>query len=274
MMTDRCDSHYIDYLSGAPLKVGVRIGAGSRDGIIRNTQFNPHYWARPPHGTFYRNKPGGGGRSGSFRDLWDYQKNNLDALLFGHCVNQLQLQNFVYGSLYGIHFVAEKTGSAEGGFILGHGTDGSKISAYFESAGAKGLHLVNSELVCMSSSNKEYIVCSKDVRGEIVLHNTMLWGDPDRSGTVEGGHLVMQQGTFTRHGQGFRMRGGALSLFSCNYLQRCRERESHLFMESGARAHVAAGNFPGPLVIDGKPVPVKSTRTGVSINANAHRAQR
>ena len=272
MMTHRCDNHYIDYLSGAPLKVGVRIGAGARNGIIQNTQFNPHYWSRAPNGRFYRNRPAKGARGGDWNHLWEYQKDNLDALMFGHCVNQLQLQNFVYGSLYGIHFVAEKTGSAEGGFILGHGTDGSKISAYFESSGAKGLHMVNSELVCMSSSNKEYIVCSKDVRGEIVLHNTMLWGQPDRSGTIEGGHLVMQQGTFTQHGRGFRMRGGALSLFNCNYLQRCRERESHLFMEAGARAHVAACNFPGPLVIDAKPAPLKSSKKGVSINANAHRA--
>ena len=67
-------------------------------------------------------------------------------------------------------------GAAEGGFILGHGTDGSKISAYFEATAASGLDLINSELVCMASSNKEYIVLGKDVKGEVVLHNTMFWG--------------------------------------------------------------------------------------------------
>lgn len=272
LATRRCDNHYIDYLSGAPLKVGVQVGAGSRDGIIENLQFNPHYWNRTPRSSFYKNRVTGGIAAGTGKALWEYQKNNLDALVFGHCVNQVQRQNFVYGSLYGIHFVKEKTGVARGGFILGHGTDGSKISAYFEATGEGGLHLVNTELVCMAAKNKEYIVCAKDVGGEVVLHNTMLWGRPDRSGTVAGGRLVLQQATFTRHGGGFRVRGGALSLINCHYLRKCRRKENHIIMESGGRVDIAACNIRGPLVVDGRPVSGNSVE-GVTIGANAHRPE-
>ncbi len=268
LLSQRCDEHYVDYLSGAPLKIGVRVGGGSRDGVLANTQFNPHYWGRTPQGRWYGNKPKGGIKSGTGKMLWEYQKANLDALLFGHCVDQLQFENFVFGSLYGIHFVRERLGSAEGGFILGHGTDGSKISAYFEAAGAGGLHLVNTELVCMASRDKEYIRCSREVRGEVVLHNTLLWGQPDRSGTIEGGRLVLQQATFTRHGQGFDVKRGELSLFNCHYLNK---KGGHLVLRSGGRAEIAAGNFPGPLLVNGKPTGSGADVPRLVVRENAHR---
>jgi hypothetical protein len=270
LLSRRCDGHTVDYLSGAPLKIGVRVGGGSRDGVVANTQFNPHYWGRTPKGPWYANKPKGGTQSGTGKLLWEYQKENLDALLFGHCMNELQFENFVYGSLYGIHFVREGSGSAEGGFILGHGTDGSKISALFEAAGAGGLHLVNTELVCMASRDKEYIRCSREVRGDVVLHNTLLWGQPDRSGTIAGGNLVLQQATFTRYGRGFDVKGGSLSLVNVHYLKHDK-RGNHLTLGGNGQAEIAACNFPGPLMVNGKPAGPGAKVPRLTLRKNAHR---
>ena len=45
-------------------------------------------------------------------------------------------------------------------------------------------------------------------------------------------------------------------------------------MAASARAHVAASNFTGPLVIDAKPAGANGSKKRVSINANAHRPEK
>ena len=76
-------------------------------------------------------------------------------------------------------------------------------------------------------------------KGEVVLHNTMFWGNPDRSGTVRGGALVLQQGTFTRHGNGFAVLDGSLSMIGVNYLAACGGKQSHLVLKGKAAAALA-----------------------------------
>ena len=40
----RCDNHYIEYLWMAALDIGIAVGAGSENGIIRDCHFTPNTW--------------------------------------------------------------------------------------------------------------------------------------------------------------------------------------------------------------------------------------
>ena len=107
---------------------------------------NPHYARRPARGNPLF-------APARFETLWDYQKEELIAFIVGHTENQFFYQNFVYGCLYGMHFIEESGGSPRNCIIHGHGTDGGKVGVFFES-GSEHITMINSELVAMSTTNK------------------------------------------------------------------------------------------------------------------------
>ncbi len=234
-MTHRCDNHYIDYASGSPLMTGIAIGGGSEDGLLMNLQFNPHYWNRTPRSnSLYANSTSGGIRSGSGALLWEYQKENLDALIIGHCKRQFLYQNFVYGSLYGIHFTQQDGEGAIECLSHGHGTDGSKIGVFFEH-GHGTITMVNSELVAMSSTNKTAIKVGADFDSEATLINTMVWGQPDLLAEVLNGTLILQNMHANRHGDGLRLTGGKLRGYNLSFNE---NNARHLSVAQGAQAEL------------------------------------
>ncbi len=229
----RCDSHYLNYICGAPLLAGIIVGKGSRNGRIYNTQFNPHYWMRAP----YPGSPSKGEIKGEGRYLWNYQKENLDAMVFKDCSGEVAFQNFVYGSLYGIRLTGEK---GPDGYIHGHGTDGSKVSAFIEAVGNKGMDFVNTQLVCMSSLDKVYFKVEIKKSRKITFFNTMLWGRPDESGFIKSGILNLQQANFFKKGRrGFIINGGALELVNCYFWKTGRNLEERRIQKPS----VLIGNF-------------------------------
>ena len=229
----RCDSHYLNYVCGAPLSAGIIVGKGCRNGRIYNTQFNPHYWMRAP----YPGSPSKNEIKGEGRYLWDYQKENLDAMVFKDCSGEVAFQNFVYGSLYGIRLTGK---SGPSGYIHGHGTDGSKVSAFIESVGKEGMDFVNTQLVCMSSLDKVYFRVETKKSRKVTFFNTMLWGRPDESGLINSGTLNLQQANFFKKGgRGFLIEGGALELVNCYFWERGR----HLKERKIQKPSVLIGNF-------------------------------
>lgn len=218
LMSYRCDRHYVDYLSGSPLKVGVWIGGGSVDGELSNLQFNPHYWSRAPaKNRYFSNQARGGIHSGTGKVLWEFQKENLDAIAIGATENQFLYQNFVYGSLYGIRFTANAAGGPKNCVSHGHGTDGSKVGVFFEHGGER-ITMINSELVAMSSEDKTAIKVGPEFTAEASLVNTMVWGSPDLLVESEGGKLFLQNLHSTRHGEGIFMKRGSLRAVNLNFL--------------------------------------------------------
>lgn len=217
----RCDSHYVDYMSGAPMVMGISVGGGSVKGEIRNLQFNTHYWGRAPKSDFFKNAPKGGIGGGSSTELfWTYQKDHLDALLVSDTTDQFLFQNFVYGSLYGIHFTATEGRGPKNCVSHGHGTDGSKVSAYFEKGEPNtSIYMINNEFVSMSSEDKTYIKLGPEFSSTAALFNTLLWGKPDLFTNVESGTLLLQGAHSTRHGQGALAKGGVTRLINVNFDQ-------------------------------------------------------
>ncbi len=259
LMTYRCDRHYVDYLSGSPLKVGVAIGGGSLNGEVRNTQFNPHYWSRLGARNPFFPK-----RKTDFQTLWTYQKENLDAMIVGHCQKELLFQNFVYGSLYGIHFTEQAGKGPEDCFVHGHGTDGSKVGVFFE-RGKGRIDMVNSELVAMSSQNKIAIKLGVDYEGTARLINTMVWGDPSILAQVDNGQLWLQGLHACRHGKGLQINQGEVNAVNVNFVRSGK----HLTLTQDSAKATLIGNITrGPLIVNGKPAARRSKKRNVVMRGN------
>ncbi|MBW7457864.1 glycoside hydrolase family 55 protein, partial [Paenibacillus sepulcri] len=203
--------HYIDYVAGSPLKEGIYLGGGASGGIMRNVQFNPHYYSRS---TYPNHVPG------EQQDVvWNYQKENLDAFRIGHTEGETIFNTFVYGSQYGIHFVAQD-GVGPEAVVLGHGTDGSKKGVFVEAAGDSGLTFINTELVSMSTSDKVYITVDEGFDSEATFFNTSMWGDTTRSVDALSGKVNLQQSNFTVSGaRGVNALGGEITLYDSYFQQ-------------------------------------------------------
>lgn len=211
--------HYIDYVAGSPLKEGIYIGGGADGGMVRNVQFNPHYYGR-------NNYPNHPADDADFEKVWNYQKDNLDAFRVGHVKQETIFNTFVYGSMYGIHF-EEQNGSGPEAIVIGHGTDGSKKGAVIDSAGPAGLSLINTELVSMSTSDKVYVVVGEDFDSKVTLFNTSMWGDTTRSIDVHAGKVRIQQANFTTVGErGINALGGDTALYNSYFQQ---PRTTHVY---------------------------------------------
>lgn len=231
--------HYIDYAAGSPLKAGIYVGGGAKNGIVRNVQFNPHYWGRAPQD--YPNIPNGDG----FNILWSYQKDNLDAFRLGNVTKETVFDTFVYGSQYGIHFAAEN-GKGPDAIVIGHGTDGSKKGVLVESSAKKGISMINTELVSMSSTDKVYITLGEDFNSEARFFNTSMWGDTNRSVDVYSGKAAILQANFTVAGQtGINALGGETAVYD-SYFQQGNTR--HVYAGPGIeKVNISNNLFKGGL---------------------------
>jgi hypothetical protein len=192
--------------------------------------------------------------------VWNYQKENLDAFRIGNATNETIFNTFVYGSLYGIHFVAEG-GQGPEAVVIGHGTDGSKKGVYVEGAGAGGLSFVNTELVSMSTSDKVYVTVGDQFDSEVTFHNTSMWGDTTRSFDIFAGKVRIQQSNLTVVGQiGVNAIGGDITLYD-SYFQQAGT--THVYAGPDIeRMRVTNNLFNGGVKLDNQ-APAKVTGTNV-----------
>jgi hypothetical protein len=212
----RCDDHYLDFVAGAPLRTGIRVGAGARNGQVRNAMFNPHYWWRSPYPDSLATVPG--------NDIFKaavFQYANLEAFVFGDCENELQFQNFNFAARIGLHFITEN-GKGASGLVLGHGTDGSLAGIVFDGLGAAGLTLVNTQCDVYNpdrSSVRGYFETGRDFAGEVTLYNTSYWGgNPQYSVLAQAGTIRFELGHFNLYAA-HRAAGGRIELTNV-YLDR------------------------------------------------------
>ncbi|SEU19087.1 glycosyl hydrolase family 28-related protein [Paenibacillus sp. NFR01] len=235
--------HYIDYVAGSPLKEGIAVGGGARDGFIRNVQFNPHYYGR----STYPNHPD---TDAAFQLVWNYQKEHLDAFRIADVTEETVFNTFVYGSEYGIHFAAQD-GRGPQAVVIGHGTDGSKKGAVLDSAAPGGLVLVNTELVSLSSEDKVYVTVGESFDSKATLFNSSMWGDTTRSFDIYGGNIHIQQANLTTVGErGLGALGGEIFLYD-SYFQQART--THVYADPAVESLTLTNNlYSGGLQIDNR----------------------
>ncbi|MCP1136268.1 S-layer homology domain-containing protein [Paenibacillus polysaccharolyticus] len=252
--THDTSGHYIDYVAGSPLKEGIYLGGGSDGGYMRNVQFNPHYYGR-------NNYPNHPSNDEEFNQIWNYQKENLDAFRIGDVTNQVIFNTFVYGSKYGIHF-EEQNGRGPEAVVIGHGTDGSKKGAVLQHAGTAGLSFINTELVSMNTTDKVYVEVGPDFGSKAVFFNTSMWGDTTRSFDIHGGDIRIQQGNFTNVGEiGINAIGGDITLYNSYFQQ---PRTNHVVAGPNVEKMVISNNlFNGGFQIENEAPPGKVTGTNL-----------
>jgi len=214
--------HYVDYFAGVLVRAGIWVGGGAEGGFIRNMQFNPHYGSRLPEG----------GQGYPRVSMTRFVQSNCSALKFADVKNQTIFNNFVYGSIYGIHFLKDAiTGKNPGEMtVVGHGSDGCSFSLFVEDADKNTkIVAINSELVNTRTSEpiRSYVLMGNEVKtnkvhpdAQLVLYNSAFWGSPVIGAIINNGIVRFQQANFQRSGApGIDNRGGKAHVYSSYFAQ-------------------------------------------------------
>ncbi|MCL1786927.1 MAG: hypothetical protein FWG38_02970 [Defluviitaleaceae bacterium] len=220
LFTYDTSGHYVDYFAGAITRAGIWVGGGADGGFIRNMQLNPHYALRFPRGRqgypYPRNE---------YNGFYLFIQGNSSALRFGDVTNQTIFNNFVFGSVYGIHFVRDEiTGNYPGEIIVvGHGSDGCTFALNVESAGPDTrIIAINSQLVntLIEDQPVRAYVLMGDMNeansprvhpeAELILYNTSFWGQPTVGAIISNGIVRFNQANFSQVGMpGIDVLGGS-----------------------------------------------------------------
>ncbi|MEX2370186.1 MAG: glycosyl hydrolase family 28-related protein [Bacteroidales bacterium] len=209
--------HYIDYFAGVLARAGIWVGGGAEGGFIRNMQFNPHYGSRLPEG----------GQGYPDVRLMQYVQANCSALKFADVKDQTIFNNFVYGSVYGIHFLKDEiTGNNPSEMtVIGHGSDGCTYALFVEDADqATKIVAINSELVNtrIRTPVRSYVLMGDKVNttkvhpdAQLILYNSAFWGSPTVGAIINSGTVRFQQANFQRSGApGIDNRGGKVHVYT------------------------------------------------------------
>ena len=183
------DGHYINYVSGTALNIGVFVGNNESNGWVEDIQMNPHYWKRA---TVSNNIT-----STADFDLNHIMWKNSTAIVFGDNASEHVLGTFAYGAQTVLKFVSQGKGGTNGVFI-GHGSDGCQVAVRVEQLDC--VAMINSELVSMVVSNDNsctdmhHIVMEPTVTGTLAQFNMQAWAQPvDASLIVDSGNLIIAQ---------------------------------------------------------------------------------
>ncbi|MDF1572924.1 MAG: glycosyl hydrolase family 28-related protein [Bacteroidales bacterium] len=209
--------HYIDYFAGVLARAGIWVGGGAEGGFIRNMQFNPHYGSRLPEG----------GQGYPDVRLMQYVQAHCSALKFADVKDQTIFNNFVYGSVYGIHFLKDEiTGNNPTEMtVIGHGSDGCTYALFVEDADKNTkITAINSELVNtrIKTPVRSYVLMGDKVGTEkvhpdaqLILYNSAFWGSPTVGAIINSGTVRFQQANFQRSGApGIDNRGGKVHVYT------------------------------------------------------------
>lgn len=185
LATYRCDRHYVDSILSTALLTGVHIGGGSTDGQLQNCQFNPSLFTH--QGGVYESIPYNTA-DGIHTLLWRQSR----PYLFGNMSGQVLHQNFVFGGLYGVHFV-EEDGVGPSGHCMGFGVDQCTNALQIDDVGAEGLDMINSQLVTVNETIGRYIETGTTFQKTFRMFGTSCWGTNERSVVVNNGRLDLYQ---------------------------------------------------------------------------------
>jgi hypothetical protein len=200
LFTYACNNHLVDYFAGHVLREGVRVGGGSSNGRIYNTQFNPISYANGYESKFgfFPNSPRNAAELEVMRKaIYDFCWNNLNFIILGNCKNQILYNDFIYGTFRGVLFKNE--GNGPSGISLGLGVDAGVDGAiHYEAIDMAngGFDLINSQLVGVKeglSANRDasaHIKASASFTGESTLYSSAYWGSANYGVSMAGNGTI------------------------------------------------------------------------------------
>ncbi len=199
LFTNKCDNHYLDFITGHVFKQGIRVGGGSAGGKIYNLQFNNIVYAaggESKWGSWPNSPPS----YNSTQPIYDYNYDNLDFLVLGNCQGETLYNDFTFGSNRGI-VLRSDNGTGPSGISLGLGIDGSRKSMGFEAMGAAGFDFINTQIVAYGDTSTTYIATSPGFASNSTFFNSDYWGNPGHGLIMNGGTLNFQGANFHHPGQ-------------------------------------------------------------------------
>ena len=187
IFTYRCDRFYIDFLTGHVFDVGVKVGNGSKDGIISNMQFNTIVYNCGDESKF-------GGWPNSDKNLYpndatknpyDYNAKYLDFLIVGNAPNIILYNDFNYCANNGI--ILENGAQ---GLAIGLGLDGDRTGILVD--GNANFDFINTQDVALNfdalGDKSSYIkTTNKFASGSIKLFSSDYWGQATSSAIIMNG---------------------------------------------------------------------------------------
>lgn len=212
LFTNKCDRHYVDYVSGHAFRNVIRIGGDSQDGVVSNIQCNTIAYACGDETKFgaWPNSEKMANSSGLHYDQYAYSQNKeqLDFMVVGDCTGEVLYNNFLFGCNQGIVFQNDGNGGAKDVKALGNAIDGAMFPIVVNGVG-DDLDVVNSQLVALNQTG-DYVI-DKEIQGRFVTmgadakHTLTLmgsdnWGNGAYFANVQGGTLRLQQAHLAQSG--------------------------------------------------------------------------
>ena len=196
-MTNRCDRHYIQYVWGCPINIGIQVGGGSVDGIVRDVHYTPNCF-------------GGGGDI--WQNVFSYIMSHSRCFLVTDSENEVLYHNFTYAGWRGM----EIGDGAKNCVSICHGTDCGNYASYI--GGDCSAVLIDSQLVNLPGGSPDfraYVYTDPTFEGHVEMYNTGMWGATVNTVYLEGdGDIIFYQGVISNTGKTtFNVRAGTCGIY-------------------------------------------------------------
>lgn len=152
-------------IHGQPLHIGVYVDDIYDIGRIENVHWNP-WWSTQ-------------------KDLFEWQKSNGVAFIFGKSDWHYVLNTFCFGYNVGYKFIETKKGSTNGNF-LGIGADDCRTSVLIEQSAPMGLLITNGEFVSIDGPDPTMVRVTETNTGTVRFSNCAFWGPCNRNAVIDG----------------------------------------------------------------------------------------
>ncbi|MDR1610744.1 MAG: discoidin domain-containing protein [Candidatus Symbiothrix sp.] len=203
LFTYRCDNHYVDYFAGHVFKNGIRVGGGSKNGIISNTQFNSIVFANGYEIPKFGGWPNSINDPDSKNAVYNQNWLELEFMVLEDCEDEILYNDFHYASHKGLVF-RQNNGKSPSGISLGTALDASLRSIYYESLDPdKGFDLINTQIVSVARdvyADTKYVETAPGFTGTANLFASDYWGNAKYGALLAGGTVNWMLAHFEQYG--------------------------------------------------------------------------
>ena len=162
--SNRCDSHYVEFVWSVGLNVGIQVGAGSKDGIIRDCHYTVNCWqpGRYRDGNYWNNVETVAGSKGR-------------TFVIGKSSGEILFNNFSINQLKGVSLLD----GAHDVLSVGTAVDYSDVDVYLD--GDCTATVINGQFV-MGRSDREQsihrstVYTTPEFTGKVNFFNCAHWG--------------------------------------------------------------------------------------------------
>lgn len=292
LFTNKCDNHYVDYLAGHAFRNIIRVGGGSENGVITNTQCNTI-----AYGCGDENKFGCWPNSeqckqdGVTDKIGSQNKRELDFLMMGDCRGEVLYNNFLVGCNKGMHFFKDDNGrGTRDCHAMGNAVDGAVNTFVFDGMDTD-LDLINSQVVSSNHTDASdstnvmyghYLTLAKGLGHTVNMFSSNLWGSGTHLADVLSGRLNIYLTNMAASGSEytFNVADGAKATTIGGYIQRVKKittdkassSRTSIFAsvvdETGLEGTLADDSCNLPIAWDMSDSPNTLPRTGWTASSN------